>query len=475
MAEQKLANALKRRVGELPEHPGVYLFKDSEKHPLYIGKALSIRKRVLSHFRYFGESFSKEGRMLNEVSVIDFIETPSEAEALLLEASLIKENQPKYNHELKDDKSYPFLKITAEEFPRLLVVRSRKADGGKYFGPYTSSSLLRQAVSMLRRLFPMRTCNPLPDKVCLMYHIRQCEGPCVDEIDTDRYGEIVRELELFLQGRRDILVRNLFKRMRQHSAKREYEQAGSIFEEIKALSAVPQAAHSRKQDSQALANLRQALALPRIPSRIEGFDISNISGREAVGSVVVFVDGKPSRKDYRRFRIKTVKGIDDYQMMREVVRRRYTRALNEKETLPDLVVIDGGKGHLGAAKLELDALNLGDLPVLSIAKQHETLFSPDREKPYVFPQSSPHLQLVQHLRDEAHRFAINYHRRLHKKEALISALDEIPGVGPKTKQKLLKKFGTISKVKALSEKELAALGGLNKRVARNIEALLKNR
>lgn len=475
MAERKLANALERRVGELPEHPGVYLFKDSEKHPLYIGKALSIRKRVRSHFRYFGESFSKEGRMLNEVSVIDFIETPSEAEALLLEASLIKENQPKYNQELKDDKSYPFLKITAEEFPRLLVVRNRKSDGGKYFGPYTSSSLLRQAVSMLRRLFPMRTCNPLPDKVCLMYHIRQCKGPCVGEIDVERYGQIVRELELFLQGRRDILVRSLFKRMKLLSAKREYEEARSIFGEIKALSAVPQSAHSRKQDSRALANLQQAFALPRIPSRIEGFDISNISGKEAVGSVVVFVDGKPSRKDYRRFRIKTVKGIDDYQMMREVVRRRYRRALNEKETLPDLVVIDGGKGHLGAAKLELDALNLGDLPILSIAKQHEYIFSPDREKPHIFPQSSPHLQLVRHLRDEAHRFAINYHRRLHKKEALISILDEIPGVGPKTKQKLLKKFGTISRVKVLTEKELVALGGLNKKVARNIEALLKNR
>ena len=475
MAERKLANALKRRIGELPERPGVYLFKDSEKHPLYIGKALSIRKRVLSHFRYFGESFSKEGRMLREMSVIDFIETPSEAEALLLEASLIKENQPKYNQELKDDKSYPFLKITADEFPRLLVVRNRKADGGKYFGPYTSPFLLRQAVSMLRRLFPMRTCNPLPDKVCLMYHIRQCKGPCVGEIDSERYGQIVRALELFLQGRRDILVRNLIGRMKQHSAKREYEQAGRIFEEIKALSAVPQSAHSREQDSLALANLQQAFALPRIPSRIEGFDISNISGREAVGSVVVFIDGKSSRKDYRHFRIKTVKGIDDYQMMREVVRRRYTRALSENETLPDLVVIDGGKGHLGAAKHELDALNLGDLPILSIAKQHEYIFSPQREKPYVFAQNSPHLQLVQHLRDEAHRFAINYHRRLHKKEALISSLDEIPGVGPKTKQKLLKKFGTISKVKALSEKELVALGGLNKSVARNIEALLKNR
>src|SRR3989338_6222757 len=208
MAERKLANALKRRISELPEHPGVYLFKDSEKHPLYIGKALSIRKRVLSHFRYFGENLSKEGRMLDEVSVIDFIETPSEAEALLLEASLIKENQPKYNQELKDDKSYPFLKITSEVFPRLLVARGRKPDGAKYFGPYTSAHLLRQAVRMLRRIFPMRTCNPIPKKVCLEYHIGHCKGPCVGEIGEKQYADMVKELELFLEGRRDVLVKN---------------------------------------------------------------------------------------------------------------------------------------------------------------------------------------------------------------------------------------------------------------------------
>lgn len=475
MAARQLADALKRRIGELPEHPGVYLFKDSQKHPIYIGKALSIKKRVLSHFRDFGERFSKTGKMLEEIRWIDFIETPSEAEALLLEASLVKENQPKYNQELKDDKSYPFLKITDEDFPRLLIVRGRKPDGGKYFGPYTSAHLLRQAVSLLRRLFPMRTCNPIPDKVCLMYHIRQCHGPCIGEIDKGRYAEIVRELELFLEGRRDILVKNLFKRMKEHSANREYEKAKSVFEEIRALSAVPRSAPSKKEERRVLEDLREALSLPRVPVRIEGFDISNISGKEAVGSMVVFVDARPSRKDYRRFRIRTVKGIDDYRMMREVVGRRYARALSEKEALPDLVVIDGGKGHLAAAKLELDALNLGDLPILSIAKQHEHLFSPGREKPYLFPQNSPFLQLIRRLRDEAHRFAIAYHRRLHKKEALISTLDQIPGLGPKTKEKLLKKFGTMSRISALSEKQLIAIGRLRSTTAQNIIHALKNR
>ncbi len=475
MATRQLKHALKRRIAELPEHPGVYLFKDVKKHPIYIGKALSIRKRVMSHFRYFGESFSKEGKMLSEVSWVDFIETPSEAEALLLEASLVKENQPKYNQELKDDKSYPFLKITDEEFPRLLVVRGRKPDGGKYFGPYTSVRLLRQAVSLLRRLFPMRTCNPIPDKVCLMYHIRQCHGPCVGEIDRTRYSELVKELELFLEGRRDALVRTLLKRMKEFSANQEYEKAKSILGEIQTLSAVPNPARRKNENNQVLLDLQGALSLPRIPSRIEGFDISNISGKEAVGSLVVFQNAEPSRKDYRRFRIKTVQGIDDYQMMREVVRRRYTRALSEKEPLPDLVVIDGGKGHLAAAKLELDALNLEDLPILSIAKQHEHLFLPKREKPVIFPLSSPLLQLIRHLRDEAHRFAIAYHRRLHKKEAMLSTLDRIAGVGPKTRQKLLKKFGTMSKIEGLSEKELSELGRISAKTAKNISMALKNR
>src|SRR3990167_442534 len=292
MAERKLANALKRRAGELPERPGVYLFKDSEKHPLYIGKALSIRKRVLSHFRYFGESFSKEGRMLNEGSFIDFIETPTEAEALLLEASLIKENQPKFNQELKDDKSYPFLKITNEEFPRLLIARGRKADGSKYFGPYTSGLLLKQAVKMLSRLFPMRTCHPIPDKVCLMYHLGQCKGPCVGEIQKTPYGEIVKELELFLEGHRAALVRNLSKRMKEYSAEREYEKAKSAYDQIRALSSLPQTDLLKKRANQALFALKDAFNLPKEPERMEGFDISNIAGKEAVASMVVFIGGK---------------------------------------------------------------------------------------------------------------------------------------------------------------------------------------
>ena len=456
------------KVPHLPDGPGVYLFKDRQKRPLYIGKAMSLKKRVMSHLRHLGERFSKEGRMLEVACHIETIQTPTEAEALLLEASLIKECQPKYNQELKDDKSYPFLKITAEEFPKLLVVRGRKPDGGKYFGPYTSAKLLRQAVSLLRRLFPMRTCEPMPDKVCLMYHIGQCRGPCVGEIDKIGYGRIAKELELFLEGRREVLVRNLFKQMKAYSANRDYEKAQRVLQEIKALSAVPKLPLPGKNGLPVLEELKKAFSLPKLPFRIEGFDISNISGQEAVGSMVVFIEGEPARSEYRRFRIKTVEGIDDYRMMREVVRRRYTRALNEKQILPDLIVIDGGKGHLAAAKKELDGLNLSDVPVLSIAKQHEHLFSWGKETPYIFPQNSPLLQLIQRLRDEAHRFAITYHRRLHKKEAFLSLLDGIPGVGPKTRRKLMGRFRGFSKIKTASERELMEKGGVSQKTAQNI-------
>ncbi|HXV18442.1 MAG TPA: excinuclease ABC subunit UvrC [Candidatus Omnitrophota bacterium] len=457
---------MKERIAALPTGPGVYLFLNREKIPVYIGKAVSIKKRVQSHFRYFGESFTKEGVMLAEVRAIQTIETPTEAEALLLEASLVKESQPRYNQELKDDKSYPFLKITSEEFPRLLVVRGRKGDGAKYFGPYTSAHLLKKAVTMLRRLFPMRTCQPIPKKVCLMYHIGQCKGPCVGEIGKSEYGEIVKELGYFLEGRRDAMVRSLTKRMKEHSARKEYEKAKLLYEEIRALSSIR--VPTPKPSVNVLEGLKDLFSLKAPPKRIEGFDISNISGKEAVGSMVVFIDARPARSEYRRFRIQTVKGIDDYEMMREVVRRRYARLLEEKAPLPDLVLIDGGKGHLGAAKGVLDELGLDRLPILSIAKQHEHLYSPAKPGPTVLPQSSPILQLFQHIRDEAHRFAITYHRRLHKKEAMISVLDGIPGVGPATRDRLIKKFGSAKQIARHSEEELSSRGGVRPGLAARI-------
>ncbi len=469
---KRVPGYLKNRIAELPSRPGVYFFKNREGRTLYIGKALSIRRRVSGHFRFFGETFSKEGVMLEQVSAVDCIETPTEAEALLLEASLIKEVLPKYNQELRDDKSYPYLKITAEEYPRLLIVRGRKADGGKYFGPYTSAHLLRQAVRMLRRQFPMRTCKKFPKKVCLLYHLEQCGGPCEGLQERSAYLDTVSELGRFLEGRRDAIVKHLFRRMKAHSEKKEYEKAQAIYEEIRALSSVP-VSGPKKDPDDLMRETREALSLPTTPKRLECFDISNIQGSEAVGSMVVFIDGEPCRSEYRRFRIRTVSGIDDYRMMREVLNRRYSKLLAEGQARPDLVVIDGGKGHLAAAKAELDALGLADLPVISIAKQHEHIFSPGREAPYIFSPASPVLSLIRHLRDEAHRFAITYHRRLHKKEALVSRLDEIPGVGPKTRQRLLSRVGSPARMRGMSEEELAERGQVNRKTARSVLEFLK--
>ena len=405
---------IKNRILTLPTRAGVYLFLNRESHILYIGKARSIRKRVRGHFRFFGE-MSKAGKMLSEVNRIDFIETPSEAEALLLEASLVKEKMPKYNQELKDDKSYPFLKITAEEYARLLIVRKRKPDGSKYFGPYTSVALLRQAVTMLRREFPLRTCKKLPKKVCLMYHLKLCGGPCEGQQSKADYLATVKELEAFLEGHRSALVTSLSRRMKEHAGKKEYEEAKVFYEQIRALSVIPAGRAEKHDPLDVLALMKEALALPRAPKRIEGFDISNIFGKEAVGSMVVFLDGRPARREYRKFKIKTVRAIDDTRMMKEVITRRYSGSLSQTTPLPDLILIDGGKGHLSAAKEALDAMDLSEPVVMSIAKQHEHLFLPKRGGPVILPQSSPVLHLLRHLRDEAHRFAIQYHRKLHKK------------------------------------------------------------
>lgn len=455
------------QIKKLPDSPGVYLMQDKRGAIIYIGKASSLKKRVGSYFhRHLAND--RTGLLVSQVKKIDVISTSSEAEALLLEASLVKQHRPKFNIDLKDDKSYPFLKITlGEEYPRLLVTRRKIADGSVYYGPFVEAGLLRQAVSILRRLFPMRTCHPILKRLCLMYHIGQCTGPCVGQMTQEAYLQIVRELMMFLDGRRTQLIQDLAKRMREHSGKREYEQAARLRDQIQALSTV-KAVGRVKPGREVLSQLKEALSLPHLPRRIEAFDISNISGKQAVGSMVVFLDGKPARSEYRRFRIREVSGVDDYRMMREVVKRRYTRVLNERLVLPDLVVIDGGRGHLKSAKQELNLLNLNDLPVIGIAKEHEHLFSYHRASPYIFPQSSPILHLIQHLRDEAHRFAIQYHRLLRKKEQVLSELDEIEGVGPRRKKLLLDHFRSLKRLKKASGCEIKQVKGIDEKTANQI-------
>lgn len=404
---------LLRRVSELPDQPGVYLFKDAAGAILYVGKALSLRKRVGSYFRNPADLSPRIARLVPRIADVETRTTASEAEALLLESQLIKRHQPKYNVAYRDDKSYPLLKLTDEPFPRLMATREKRRDSARYFGPYADAAALRQALQFLRRVFPLRTCRTFPKTPCLEYHLGQCLAPCAGYIDEAAYGRIVRDLVEFLDGKRDRLLRDLARRMAQASRDQRFEEAARLRDQIQALTSVI-VAKEKSAQAGPLEQLQAALKLPALPRRIEAFDISNIFGRFAVGSMVCFQDGKPLKAHYRRFKIKTVEGSDDFRMMAEVIRRRYGGSLAPQLPAPDLVLVDGGKGQLSAALEALAGLHK-TIPVVGLAKQHEELFLPGRATPIVLLPTSPVLHLVQHLRDEAHRFAITYHRKLRAK------------------------------------------------------------
>ncbi|MEI8344729.1 MAG: excinuclease ABC subunit UvrC [Candidatus Omnitrophota bacterium] len=469
-------NEILARIDALPQGPGVYFFKNALDEVIYIGKAVSIRKRVKGHYRCYSQAGSKEGVMLSHTRRIDCIETPSEEEALLLEAALVKQYLPKYNQALRDDKSYPYLKITQEAFPRLLVVRRRKADGGIYFGPFIAGQLLRSAVKWLRREFPLRTCRVMPKKLCLWHHLGQCPGPCENKVTPEQYRRHVTELRHFLEGRRQALVRTLMRRMQEYSRLKEFEKAKGLYDEIRALSEMPADRKAVAPAAATLKELQAALSLANPPQRIECFDISNIQGRDAVGSMVVFENAKPKKNDYRLFKIRQAQGIDDYRMMREVIVRRYAGSLAQQLPSPDLILIDGGRGHLSAACRALVQAGAGTFAAASIAKEHEHLFLPDKESAIVLSQRSPALQLLRHIRDEAHRFAISYYRRLHRKRLTRSALDEIAGVGPVAQAKIMAAALTARRIEAMTPAQLADRTGIGiSLAARVIDALVRVR
>lgn len=411
---------LRQRVARLPDQPGVYLFKDADGRLLYVGKALSLRKRVGSYFRRTPALAARIARMVRAVHDLEVRQTASEVEALLLEARLIKEHHPYYNVTFRDDKTYPMLKITNEPFPRLRVTRRRLNDGACYFGPYPDAGLMHEAVRFLRRVFPLRTCTVFPKTPCLEYHLGQCLAPCVRYIDAPRYQRIVEDLTAFLEGKRDRLLNDLARRMAQAARHQRFEEAARLRDQMQALTSVI-TAKEKSLSAGPLEQLQAALKLPHPPRRIEAFDISHTFGAFSVGSMVVFTDGKPHKAHYRKFRIKTVQGIsakggsahggDDIAMMREVIRRRYGGSLAGSLPRPDLVLVDGGKGQLSAACDELAALSL-HLPAIGLAKRFEHIFLPDVSAPIVLLPTSPVLHLVQYIRDEAHRFAIAYHRTL---------------------------------------------------------------
>jgi excinuclease ABC subunit C len=403
---------IKEIVKNLPQTPGVYIMKNTSGDVLYVGKANNLKKRVSSYFQASRAHPDRIELLISQVKDITFIPTATSAEALIYENGLIKQLSPKYNVALKDGKSYPLLKLTVnEKFPRLILTREKNEDGAIYYGPYTSANLLKAALKILQKLFPLRTCNKMPKKECLQFHIKQCLGPCVGKINEERYNALVAELKLFLEGRRAELLKLLSESMKELSKEERFEEALECRERIEALSSVKEDRISYKPIDE-MEELKRILGIKGKFESIEAFDVSNIMGDEACGSLVYFYKGRPDKNEYRKFKIKTVSGMNDYSMMREIVRRRYTRSIEEKKKLPDLIVIDGGKGHLGVALDELKKLGLENLPIIGIAKEFERIYTKEEKAPILLPKESKALHLLERVRDEAHRFAISYHKKL---------------------------------------------------------------
>ncbi len=420
---------LKERIKNIPNSAGVYIFKDKFGRILYIGKANKLRQRLNSYFgRYLS---SKTQVLISKVRDISYILTISPSQAQLLEAALIKRYLPTYNVSLRDDKSFPLIRITDEDFPIVSICRKKKKtkkDKSRYFGPYTNVKLLRQALKEIRRIFGFRSCLRLPKSPCLYFRLKLCPGCCGGKISPAGYKEVIKEIEMFLESRYEELLNSLIFKMKQASKEERFEQAAKIRDQIRALSTFsqPQGAFDNISELQGLKTL---LKLDRQPLRIEAFDISNIFGKEACGSMVSFYRGLPDKKNYRHFRIKTTEAIDDYKMLKEVIHRRYSRLIRENSGLPDLIIIDGGRSHLRVANEEVRKLGI-DLPLISIAKPARqptgAIRKEDREKIYtkhnVYPlrinSATPALNLILRVRNEAHRFAISYHHVLRRKKII---------------------------------------------------------
>jgi len=646
--EQERQAHLRTVLRQLPLSPGVYLMKGANGRVLYVGKADQLRNRVRSYFGSRAGLDSRIERMASEVADIEYIVTDTVSEAYLLECNLIKEHRPRFNIRLRDDKSYPFVKISlAEDFPRIVRTRKLTRDGSRYFGPYASASSVDETLKLLRKIFPFRTCNlEIPEgkrvleRPCLLYYIKRCQGPCIQAIEKAPYRATIDRVVDFLEGRQEGIADELRDEMEDHSSALRYEQAavardklravertieqqkvaaysradqdvigiareeneaclqlfvirngkmigrehfivegardvtdgevlGSFLQqyyaaterpprelvlpfapaEADALAAfltdrrgsrvtltVPERGDKRRmvalasqnavealareraewmadagKRDEALEALATALELPRPPERIECYDMSNIQGTSAVGSMVVFVNGRPEPREYRRFRIRSGETPDDFRMMAEVIRRRFSRASRLRaETgalslaavgadpafegpsddgdeadasaaersrdvgwaLPDLVIVDGGKGQLSAALSALRELGLPDVPIAGLAKRFEELYVPGRSEPIVLPRNSQGLYLVQRIRDEAHRFAITYHRAVRSRRALSSVFDEVEGIGPARKKALLKRFGSVRRIKEASIDELAETPGIPREVAERLKGHL---
>lgn len=479
---------LREKARKFPDAPGVYLMRGKKGEVVYVGKAVSLKKRVASYFKPREDS-PKTDAMMEEVRDIEFIRVQSESEALILEYRYIKENRPKYNVMLKDDKRYPLVRLSVQEpFPRLSVVRVEKEDGARYFGRYTDAGALKRTLEWIQKYFKLRTCRPrIPTRKdwvhCMDYKLGRCVAPCIGEVSQNEYRERVQQVALFLEGKSKELVHHLRRQMTEASQNQEYEKAAEIRDLLQDILKVLYIRKTkipliRKQEETVEAEineLQEALQMKRKPRVIEAFDISNIQGEQAVGSMVYFKNGYPNKNYYRRFKIKSVQGINDFAMMKEVVFRRYSRGKAENRPVPDLILIDGGKGQLSAALSALAQLGMGNHSVVGLAKRFEELYKPYEAAPVILPRHSNALRLVQRVRDEAHRFAISYHKSLRNKRIRESVLDDIEGIGEKRKQALLKHFGSVQKIGKASPGEIAAAGKVGMKLAKVIHETLKKK
>ncbi len=405
---------LKGKITRAPDSAGVYLMQDSRGRVIYIGKAKSLKKRLLS---YLGRDLApKTVALMRRVRDIKYKICPNESLALLLEANLVRKYKPQYNISLRDDKSFPYVKITREEFPALYITRKKESDGARYLGPYTNVKLLNSALKIIRCSFPYRSCKNLPQKPCIYYRLRLCLGACVRGMDRLEYTRIIRNIIFILEGKVDKLIGELSRDMRLKSRFLDFEAAAKRRDQINALSAIGRAKEGLNSQDE-IQDLKKLLRLKNTPERIEAFDISNISGQEAAGALVSFSQGRPDKSHYRRFRIKGVLGANDYGMIAEVVRRRYSRLIKEGLGLPDLILIDGGRAHLLTAARELVRLKL-EIPLAGIAKEEEHIYIQARRSPIRLGSDTPALNLIRRIRDEAHRFAISYHHLLRRKRII---------------------------------------------------------
>ncbi len=485
--------AIRKKLGTVPHKPGVYLHKDRFGTVIYVGKALDLRKRVSQYFqssRRMGWDL-KFNALVEAIADFDFHVVRSEPEAFLLEGKLIKEFHPRYNVSFRDDKRFLMLKVNLNDpIPNFTFTRFRKDDGARYFGPFSNSGALRSTLALARRQFNLRGCRVFAPgaadyKHCLYAHLKYCTAPCVGNVTREQYLEQVRAACDFLEGQCREMQGQLEVEMKKAAASQDFEKAAGLRDLLRDLKettkkerkfervpyTLPLSIHPQND----LAELAKALDLPSPPQRIEGFDISNISGTFAVASLVSFKNGRPDRANYRRFKIKTVVGQDDFAGMAEVVKRRYSRLQREAKPMPDLILIDGGKGQLGMACEELKKLGLEKIPVIGLAKEFEEIYQPGQSKPLRLGLNHPAVKLLQRLRDECHRVANSYNAQLRLKKISESVLDEFPGIGERRKAALLKKFGSVQRLKTATLEQIAAIPGFGGKAAEELKKFLEAR